>query len=335
MVLVVAEISGNHLGSIENAKKLIVAAHESGADYVKLQTYKPETITLDIDSVDFRMSKDHSLWPNESLFSLYEKAQTPWEWHFELFEFAKSLNIGIFSTPFDLTAVDFLEDLGCPIYKIASLETGDIPLVKHIAKKNKPIIASTGASTLQEIDLMVETIKEYNSNELTLLVCTSSYPAEPKDAHLNRINFLRNRYKSSVGLSDHTLGFSTSIAAIALGATVIEKHLCLGRELGGPDSGFSSNPSEFRDLVTLCKETESALGQNQWIDLPVENESRRMRRSLYIYKDVKVGDELSDLNIKSIRPSKGISPFHWENILGKKFKENLKAGTPLNFNQFD
>jgi pseudaminic acid synthase len=335
MVLVVAEISGNHLGSIENAKKLIVAAHESGADYVKLQTYKPETITLDIDSIDFRMSKDHPLWPNESLFSLYEKAQTPWEWHFELFEFAKSLNIGIFSTPFDLTAVDFLEELRSPIYKIASLETGDIPLVKHIAKKNKPIIASTGASTLQEIDLMVETIKKYNSNELTLLVCTSSYPAESKDAHLNRINFLRNRYKTSVGLSDHTLGFATSIAAVALGATVIEKHLCLGRELGGPDSGFSSNPSEFKDLVTLCKETESALGQHQWIDLPVENESRRMRRSLYIYKDVKVGDELSDINIKSIRPSKGISPMNWENVIGKKFKENFKAGTPLNFNQFD
>ena len=335
MVKIVAELSGNHLGSIDNAKDLIIAAAASGADFVKLQTFKPETITLNIDSDDFRVGKNHPLWPGEHLFTLYEKVYTPWEWHRELFEFAKSNNIQIFSTPFDLTAVDLLEDLDTPIYKIASLETGDIPLIKYIAQTQKPIIASTGASTLEEIDLMVETIKKYSSNELTLLVCTSAYPSEPKAAHLNRISFLKNRYGTSVGLSDHTLGFTTSIAAIALGATVIEKHLCLSREFGGPDAGFSTNPIEFMELIRLCKEAESALGEQQWIDLPVEDESRRMRRSLYIYKDVKAGEKLSDSNVKSVRPSKGILPMYWDYIEGRRFKESLKAGTPLNLNHFE
>ena len=335
MVKIVAELSGNHLGSIDNAKQLITAAAASGADFVKLQTFKPETITLNIDSDDFRTGKNHPLWPGEHLFNLYKKVYTPWEWHKELFDFAMSVGIKIFSTPFDSTAVDLLEGLNSPIYKIASLETGDIPLIKYIAQTQKPIIASTGASTLEEIDLMVETIKKYNSNELTLLVCTSAYPSEPKDAHLNRISLLKSRYGTSVGLSDHTLGFTTSIAAIALGATVIEKHLCLGREFGGPDAGFSTNPSEFTELIRLCKETESALGEQQWIILPIEDESRRMRRSLYIYKDVKAGEKLSDSNVKSVRPSKGILPMYWDHVEGKRFKENLKAGTPLKLNHIE
>ena len=335
MVKIVAELSGNHLGSINNAKELIIAAADSGADFVKLQTFTPDTITLNIDSDDFRVAKNHPLWPGEHLFSLYEKVYTPWEWHKELFDFAKSININIFSTPFDLTAVDFLEELNSPIYKIASLETGDIQLIKYIAQTRKPIIASTGASTLEEIDLMVDTIKKYNSNELTLLVCTSAYPSQIKDAHLNRINFLKNRYGTSVGLSDHTLGSITSTSAVSLGATLIEKHLCLSRKLGGPDSGFSTEPAEFKELVRICRETETVLGDPTWPYLEAEDESRRMRRSLYIYKDVKVGERVSELNIKSVRPSKGLEPKYWDQIIGMKFKENFKAGTPLNLNHVE
>ena len=335
MVKIIAELSGNHLGSIENAKNLIVAAHNAGADFVKLQTYKPETITLDINKSDFRVANGHPLWSGRSLYSLYEEAHTPWEWHEELFSFAHNLNIGIFSSPFDSTAVDLLESLDVPMYKIASLETGDIPLIECIAKTNKPIIASTGASSLADIDLMIQTIRKYNSNDLTLLLCTSNYPSQISDAHLKRLELLRERYNVDVGLSDHTIGEITSISAVALGAKVVEKHLCLGRDLGVPDAGFSLEPSEFTNLVRAIRETEMALGEHTWIELPSESESRRMRRSLYIYKNVTKGETISELNIKSVRPSFGLQPKYWEKVIGKKFNKNFEAGTPLSFDQIE
>ena len=335
MVKVIAEISGNHLGSFENARKLIIAAKNSGADFVKLQTYRADTITLNIDKNDFRVAKDHPLWAGRLLYSLYEEAHTPWEWHKDLFSLARSLNIGIFSSPFDFTAVDLLESLNTPMYKIASLETGDIPLIKYIAQTNKPIIASTGASNLDDLDLMVETIRTYNQCELTLLLCTSNYPSEIKDAHLRRLKLLRKRYDLNVGLSDHTLGNTTSIAAVALGAKVIEKHLCLKRNLGGPDAGFSTEPEEFLELVKDVRNAELALGEESWLELPSESESRRMRRSLYIFCNVKKGEYISPSNVKSIRPSKGLPPKFWDQVVGKKFNKDYEAGTPLSLTQIE
>lgn len=329
MVKVVAEISGNHLGKLPIARELVQAASNVGANYVKLQTYTADTITLNIDSPEFRLNANHPLWGGRTLYSLYEEAHTPWEWHKELFDLAHTLGIGIFSSPFDFSAVDFLEDLKTPLYKIASLETGDIPLIRYIAQTGKPIIASTGASTLEEIDLMVETILKFNSNELTLLLCTSSYPAKPQDAHLNRLRLLQERYGVSVGLSDHTLGNTTAVAAIALGATVIEKHLCLDRALGGPDADFSSTPDEFKSLVQSCNEASDSLGHSDWSSLDVEDESRRLRRSLYVSRDVDAGEIVSKENIKSVRPSFGLPPKFWDEVEGRRFVHSLSAGTPL------
>jgi N-acetylneuraminate synthase len=331
----VAEISGNHLGELEIAQNLVRKAKTVGADYVKLQTYTADTITLNIDSPEFRLNANHPLWGGRTLYSLYEEAHTPWEWHKELFDLAHTLGIGIFSSPFDFSAVDFLEDLNTPLYKIASLETGDIPLIRYIAQTGKPIIASTGASTLEEIDLMVETILKFNSNELTLLLCTSSYPAKPQDAHLNRLRLLQERYGVSVGLSDHTLGNTTAVAAIALGATVIEKHLCLDRALGGPDADFSSTPDEFKLLVDACEETFDALGTVDWIEIPAEDESRRFRRSLFISCDVKAGEQVNATNVRSVRPAGGMLPKFLDSVYGLEFKANFKSGTPLTFDLLD
>ena len=255
----IAEISANHNGSLLRAKSLIKLAAEAGANAVKLQTYRADTMTLDLP--EFGVSKSHELWGGYSLFKLYEEAQTPWEWHKELFELARSLNITPFSTPFDLTAVDFLEGLNCSMYKIASLETGDVDLISYVASKGKPIIISTGASTLVEVEAAVEAAEKVR-DKLTLLVCTSSYPAEAADAHVNRILTLREKFGVDVGLSDHTLGIGVSVAAIALGATVIEKHLTIKRSDGGHDAAFSLEPDEFRLLVEEGNKAHAALGNS-------------------------------------------------------------------------
>ena len=329
----IAEISANHLGDLNIAKKLIHAAQESGASHVKLQTYKADTMTLNLNSPDFSISKKHKLWGGRSLYGLYEEAHTPWEWHKELFELAKELGMEIFSSPFDKTAVDFLENLDISMYKIASMESGDIPLIKYIAKTQKPIIASTGSSTLEEIDELVEAVQSEGNKKLTLLLCTSAYPTPQNQVHLARMELLRERYNLPIGLSDHTLGNSASLAAVALGATVIERHFILDRSHGGPDSAFSLEPNELRDLSIQIKQINDSLGHKGWSIQIDESESRRLRRSLIITKNVKEGDKISDLNIKSLRPNIGISPKFYEQVLGKTFKAAFSAGEPLNFDK--
>ena len=319
----IAEISANHLSSLARAHELIESASKAGANAVKLQTYKPESMTLDLER--FSISKDHNLWGGLSLFQLYKEAMTPWEWHKELFEHAEELGIQAFSSPFDHTAVDFLEGLNCPIYKIASLETGDVDLISYVASKGKPMIISTGASTLDEIDAAVEAAEKVR-DKLTLLVCTSSYPAEAKDAHVNRILTFREKFGVDVGLSDHTLGIGVSVAAVALGATVIEKHLTIKRSDGGHDAAFSLEPDEFKLLVEEGNKAYMALGNSEWSIQNSEAESRRLRRSLYITKPVKKGEAASRESVRALRPNSGGPISDLSRILGRRFKKDFKPG---------
>jgi pseudaminic acid synthase len=327
----IAEISANHLGDLSIAKKLIHAAQDAGATHVKLQTYKADTMTLNLNSTDFSISKEHKLWGGRSLYGLYEEAHTPWEWHKELFELAEELGIEIFSSPFDKTAVDFLENLDISMYKIASMESGDIPLIKYVAKTQKPIIASTGSSTLEEIDELVEAVHSEGNKNLTLLLCTSAYPTPHNQVHLARMDLLRERYSLPIGLSDHTLGNSTSLAAVAMGATVIERHFILDRSQGGPDSVFSLEPNEFNELSIQIKQIEESLGNRDWEIQPDESESRRLRRSLIISSDVKKGDSVTEKNVKSLRPAIGLEPKFFDAVMGKKFVSDFKCGHPLNW----
>jgi N-acetylneuraminate synthase len=311
---------------------LIEAAAESGADAIKLQTYKPESMTLDLE--EFSVSKNHTLWGGFNLFQLYKEAMTPWEWHEELFEHAKKLNLEAFSSPFDLAAIDFLEELSCPIYKIASLENADVDLISYAAAKGKPIIISTGASTLEEIQKAVVAAENVH-DQLTLLVCTSAYPAEARDAHVRRIITLRDRFRINVGLSDHTLGLGVSIAAISLGAAVIEKHLTINRSHGGYDSAFSLEPDEFKLLVEEGKKAAAALGNPDWSIQETESEARRLRRSLYIAKSVSKGDVATRENIKALRPNTGGPISNLPQILGKRFKKNYNPGEPATIDCFE
>jgi N-acetylneuraminate synthase len=319
----VAEISANHLGSLSRAHQLVEAASRAGANSIKLQTYKAETMTLNLSK--FRVSSDHNLWGGVNLYQLYEEAMTPWEWHKELFQHASELGIEAFSSPFDRGAVDFLEGLNCPIYKIASLETGDIDLITYAASTGKRMIISTGASTLEEIERAVEAA-ELVRDKLTLLVCTSSYPADPADAHVNRITTLREKFNVDIGLSDHTLGIGVSVAAIALGATVIEKHLTNQRSDGGHDAAFSLEPDEFKLLVEEGNKAHAALGNPAWSIQVSEAESRRLRRSLYITQPVKKGEIASRENVKALRPNTGGPISDLSQILGRRFKQDLKTG---------
>ena len=326
-VLFIAEVSANHLGSFERAKKIVVAAAKAGANAVKFQTYTADTMTLDIDN--FKVSDDHELWGGRRLYSLYQEAHTPWEWHPELFELCRSLNVMPFSSPFDLTAVAFLESLDAPMYKIASLETGDHRLINSVAETGKPLIISTGATKWDEIEEVVKVVEKAGNKDLTLMVCTSSYPSDPADAHLRRIETLKNRFGVKVGLSDHTLGIGVSIAAVALGATAIEKHITLRRSDGGADGEFSMEPEEFALLVREGNSAALALGNSNWSMQESEKESRRLRRSLYIVKDVMVGEVVTHENVRAIRPGDGCAPKLLEEMLGKKFVKNLLAGTPM------
>lgn len=323
----VAEISANHLGNLERAHHLIEAAAGANANAVKFQTYTADTMTLNLDSLG--VSANHALWGGKKLFDLYQEAHTPWEWHSELFSHALSLGLIPFSSPFDSSAVEFLEKLNCPIYKIASLESGDLELIKEVGRTGKPTIISTGATQLDEIEEAVSAFLSTGNEDLTLLVCTSSYPAEPNEAHLNRISTLKNAFSVNVGISDHTLGIGVSIAAIALGATVIEKHITLKRSDGGHDSAFSMEPSEFEQLVLEGNNAKLSLGNLEWKIMDSESESRRLRRSLYVVSDVLMGEELSPINIRAIRPGAGLKPKYFNEVIGRKFNKNLKAGTPL------
>ena len=326
-VLFIAEVSANHLGSLERAKEIVVAAAEAGATAVKFQTYTADTMTLDIDN--FKISDDHELWGGRRLYSLYQEAHTPWDWHRELFELCRSLNVLPFSSPFDLSAIEFLESLNAPMYKIASLETGDHRLISAVAETGKPLIISTGATEWNEIEELVGLVQKAGNNDLTLLVCTSSYPSDPLDAHLNRISTLRNHFGVKVGLSDHTLGVGVSIAAIALGATAIEKHITLNRTDGGADGAFSMEPEEFAMLVQEGTSAFQALGNSKWSLQDSEKESRRLRRSLYVVRDVKTGDVVTHENVRAIRPGGGCAPKLLDGMMGKKFRRDFLTGTPM------
>ena len=319
----VAEISANHLGSLDRAHQLVELASKAGASAVKLQTYKPDTMTLPLEK--FSISKDHQLWGGMSLFQLYEEAMTPWSWHKELFEHAKELGIEAFSSPFDSSAVDFLEELNCPMYKIASMETGDLDLIAYAASKGKPMIISTGASTISEIEQAVAAAERIRNN-LSLLVCTSSYPTDATEAHIKRIPTLKEKFGVEIGLSDHTLGIGVSIAAIALGATVIEKHLTLKREDGGHDAAFSLEPDEFKLLVEEGNKAHASLGKPDWSIQESEAESRRLRRSLHIVKSVKKGELATRENVRALRPNTGGPVGDIQRIIGKRFVGDYNPG---------
>lgn len=330
--LFVAEISANHMGSLDHAHQLIDAAVDAGASAVKFQTYTPDTMTLNLE--EFAVSEGHELWGGRSLYTLYAEAMTPWEWHPDLFAHCRERKVIPFSSPFDPTAVEFLESLDAPIYKIASLETSDLQLIRLVGETGKPVIISTGATELIEIEDLVSTFRSTGNDDLTLLVCTSSYPAEPRDANIRRMELLRNKFGVKVGLSDHTLGIGVSLAAIALGASVIEKHITIDRNFGGVDSAFSMEPSEFAQLVQEGKFVSESLGSPEWKIQDSELESRRLRRSLYIVVDVKKGDVISNENVRAIRPGQGLPPKYLSEIMGKVFMSDYKKGTPLLLDSF-
>lgn len=328
---IIAEMSGNHNQSLDRALEIVDAAAASGVDALKIQTYTADTITIDKSDGEFFIADPNSLWKGESLYNLYKKAYTPWEWHKAIFDRCKEKGIIGFSTPFDFTAVDFLEELNIPFYKLASFENIDLPLIKKIAQTGKPIIASTGMASVAELDEMVRTAKENGCPEVTLLKCTSSYPATPAGTNLMTIPHLKQLFDCQVGLSDHTLGIGVAVASIALGATVIEKHFTLCRAEGGVDSAFSLEPQEMAQLVRECHAAYEALGEVSYGPSEQEKKSLQFRRSLYVVKDMKKGEILTEKNLRSIRPGLGLPPKYYEVLLGKVVKQNVKRGTAMNW----
>ncbi|MGV3597423.1 MAG: pseudaminic acid synthase [Bacteroidota bacterium] len=326
---VIAEMSGNHNQSIERAMAIIDAAADAGAHAVKLQTYTPDTMTINTTGGLFEINDPDSLWKGRNLYDLYKEAHTPWEWHKPLFEHARKRGLMIFSTPFDESAVDFLEELGVGAYKIASFENTDWPLLKKVAATGKPVIMSTGLATLADIDEAVRTLREAGCEDLVLLKCTSTYPATPENTHLATIPHMREMFKCHVGLSDHTMGIGAAIAAVALGAPVVEKHFTLRRADGGVDSAFSIEPEELKNLVIESERAFLAMGQVFYGVQEAEKKSLRFKRSLYVVKDVKAGDTFTADNLRVIRPGDGMQPKHYETILGKTASRDIKAGTPL------
>lgn len=333
--IVVAEVSANHLGSLDRAMAIVHAVATSGATHIKFQTYTADTMTIDVDSPSFRIGADHVLWGGRSLHSLYEEAHTPWEWHGALFAESRRLGLVPFSSPFDSSAVDFLETLRPDLYKVASMEIGDLPLIRHIAGTGRSIVISTGTATLAEVDDAVATARNAGCTDVTLLVCTSSYPATPSDAHLGRIAFLRDRYDTPVGLSDHTLGTAVSVAAAALGAVMIERHVTLRRVDGGPDAAFSMEPQELAQLVKDTQDAHAAIGNSDWPALHSEEASRALKRSLWVTLDCKVGDVLTPSNVRSIRPNGGLSPKYYDVVLGRRLRQAARRGTPLSWDMID
>lgn len=325
---IIAELSANHNGSLETAIETIKAAKRAGADAIKLQTYTADTLTIDCKKGDFLINNG-SIWDGKNFYELYKEAYTPWEWHPKLFEVAKSEGLVCFSSPFDMSAVDLLETLNVPLYKIASFEITDIPLIEYIASKGKPVILSTGIATLEDIELAIKTIRKQGNNEIALLKCTSSYPAPPDEANLAMIQDLANRYKVISGLSDHTLGITAPIVATSLGAKIIEKHFILNRSIGGPDASFSLDEKEFTKMVEAVRYTEKLIGEINYNLTFKQKAGRAFSRSLYIVKDVKKGEIISKDNIKSIRPGFGLHPKHYFTILGKKFNGDYTRGTRL------
>ena len=328
---IIAEMSGNHNQSLERALTIVDAAADAGVDAVKIQTYTADTMTIDIDTGEFFISDKDSLWKGETLYHLYEKAHTPWEWHKAIFERCKERGIMGFSTPFDDTSVDFLEDLGVPCYKIASFENVDLPLIRKVARTGKPIIASTGMTTVAELSDLVQTVRENGCTDLTLLKCTSSYPASPEGTNLRTIPHMRELFGCAVGLSDHTLGIGAAVASVALGATVIEKHFTLSRVEGGVDAAFSLEPAEMAQLVRECRTAALALGTVSYERAEQEQKSLQFRRSLYVVEDMKAGDVFTEKNLRRIRPGMGISPKYYDALLGRCVKCDVKRGTPVSW----
>lgn len=326
---IIAEMSANHAGSIENAKKIIRSAKEAGADCVKLQTYTPDTITMDCDNDYFHIG--NGTWKGENLYQLYGKAYTPWEWHSELKAEADSVGIDFFSTPFDFTAVDFLEELGVEFYKIASFELVDIPLIEYVASKGKPIIMSTGMSTLAEIDEAVTAIRKQGNNQIALLRCASAYPAITDEMNLMTMKNMGEVFGVPVGLSDHSMGSVGAVTSVALGGKIIEKHFCLDRAIENPDSSFSMNPEEFAKMVEDIRQAEKAIGIVKYGATEQEKSNVVFRKSIFAVKDIKKGEKLTNENVRVIRPGYGLKPKYYKKILGQYALRDLNRGTPITF----
>lgn len=324
---IIAEMSANHNKDFDTAVKILEQAKKAGADAVKLQTYTPETITIDCDNDYFKIKG--TIWEGKNLFQLYKEAYTPWEWQPKLKKIADTLKLDLFSTPFDDTAVDFLEKMNVPAYKIASFELVDIPLLKKVAATGKPVIMSTGMATLGEIKEAVDTLKENNCKDIALLKCTSAYPASAEDANLRTIPDISKTFNVPAGLSDHTMGSTVAVTAVALGACIIEKHFCLNRNNSGPDASFSMEPDEFRQMVEEIRTAEKALGKISYELTQSQETSKAFRRSLFAIENIEKGDLFTHKNIRSIRPNNGLPPKHLEAILGEKAKIDIKKGTPL------
>ncbi|MDX3775248.1 pseudaminic acid synthase [Chromatiaceae bacterium AAb-1] len=328
---IIAELSGNHGQSLDKAKALIDAAAATGTDAIKLQTYTPDTLTLDVHEREFFITDPNSLWQGNSLYKLYQQGMTPWEWHEELFAYANSKGLLAFSTPFDLTAVDFLEQLKVPCYKIASFENIDHALLVAVARTGKPVIMSTGMASQAELAESVQVLRDNGCHELILLKCTSNYPARPVDANLRTIPHLAELFQCQVGLSDHTAGIGVSVAATALGATIIEKHFVLDRSEGGVDAEFSMEPAEFTLLVSECRKAKDALGKVHYGCTEKEQASRQFRRSLYIAQNMKAGEIFTAENLRSVRPGMGLAPKYLPQFLGRPIKQDAVKGTPLSW----
>lgn len=328
---VVAEMSGNHNQSLERAMEIVEAAAKAGAHGLKLQTYTADTITIDVGEREFFISDPESLWGGTSLHKLYASAYTPWEWHEPLFKRARALGMVPFSTPFDETAVDFLEKLNVPCYKIASFENTHLPLIRRVASTGKPLIISTGMATVAELDEAVRAARESGCSDLVLLKCTSTYPASPENTHIHTIPHMRALFGCEIGLSDHTMGIGVSVASVALGATVIEKHFTLRRADGGVDSAFSMEPAEMAQLVHETERAWQALGQVRYGPTESEKKSIQFRRSLYVVEDLKSGDVLTRSNVRCIRPGFGLPPKYLDQILGRRVKRDVKRGTALDW----
>ncbi|MDY6928504.1 MAG: pseudaminic acid synthase [Pseudomonadota bacterium] len=328
---IIAELSGNHSQSLDTARAMVKTAAESGAHAIKLQTYTADSMTLDVTDKGFVIEEQDSLWHGASLYRLYQKAATPYEWHAELFDYANSLGMLAFSSPFDEAAVDFLDELNVPCFKIASFELTDIPLIRKAASKGKPLIMSTGMASLSEIELAVDTARNAGCEDIILLKCTSTYPAEPVNTNLLTIPHLRDAFGCEVGLSDHTGGIGAAVASVALGASVIEKHFVLDRNGGGVDAAFSLEPEELTSLVVESERAWQALGQVKYGGTVAEDKSKQYRRSIYASQDIQPGEALGPDNLKIVRPAFGLAPKHWDSVLHKKAADFIKKGTALSW----
>jgi pseudaminic acid synthase len=332
-VFIIAELSANHNQDFEIAKKTITAIKETGADAIKFQTYTADTITLDCKNDHFKI-KSGTIWDGRFLHELYKQAYTPWEWQPELKAYAESIGLVCFSSPFDKTAVDFLEKIAVPAYKIASFEITDIPLIEYTAAKNKPIIISTGIADIEDIRLAIKTCQNVGNEQIILLKCTSAYPAQYDEMNLLTIPDMANKFNTIVGLSDHSLGSEIAIAAVSCGAKIIEKHFILDRKIGGPDASFSMEPKEFKKMVSAIRNVEKALGKPTYALSNKMQEARSFSRSLFAVKDIKKGEVITEENIKSIRPGNGLHPKHLKELIGKVAKTEILRGTPINTNHF-